>query len=580
MFRSVRTKFLTAFIISVMITLLAAIVVSYSSINSVYENINERITKAEFAQISNDISSILSETEMLIPRSISNINQLTAYRRLSIAELSYAINDVARRAVQLTRDYRQIDSIYLFVLKEWFLAMTPNHTRQFPYPQQGWPSERIINWVRDAGLETSIVGGIKDEDFPLEMDEPSYLMMYKEILSSHGSSVCIVNIRESTIYERYSSFMEDGLRSIRIVDRNGLIVSSADKSEIGEPCAALTDADLAHPGTVNHNNMVTSYMPMEDYNLVIVNTIPASVYTSQLTTVRNYLLVLFLVSMLLISVFFSGWIDRRLKPLSDLRQSMKQAGHGDYTYQLRTEGNDELAELATHFNAMLDDLKDLNEQQKHISAELRERELAALRNEINPHFLYNTLTNIKCMADLDGNVEISRSIVALGGIIAPLYKVKAPTWTLREEVTLLQKYLTIMNIRYGNGILYEEHIPSKLMEQQVMKFILQPIVENSIIHGFAGSCFSGSIALYAEQSASRIRVTVDDSGSGMSEEDIQKANQDLQSGKGSSSVGMMNVSRRIVLMCGPGYGLFLSPSPLGGLRTTILLPESYAAREL
>ena len=176
------------------------------------------------------------------------------------------------------------------------------------------------------------------------------------------------------------------------------------------------------------------------------------------------------------------------------------------------------------------------------------------------------------MADLAGNEDIVRCIVALGGVIAPLYKVNSPTWTLREETKLLRKYLEIMNIRYGNGIILSEDIPDELLEQQVMKFILQPIVENSIMHGFADRAYTGSIILTAKVLEDNLYLTIDDDGMGMTVAEMDRFNASLKSGNETGGVGMMNVSRRIMLRYGVGYGLFLTHSKLGGLCSHIVLP--------
>ena len=221
---------------------------------------------------------------------------------------------------------------------------------------------------------------------------------------------------------------------------------------------------------------------------------------------------------------------------------------------------------------MLTDLQKLTEHQKQSEIELRERELAVLRNEINPHFLFNTLNTIKCMADLDGNKDVSRCIMALGGIIAPLYKSEGSTWSLREEVKQVSKYLEIMNIRYGNGILYDHSISEEALNLQVMKFILQPIIENSIMHGFSDRSYQGSIKLTAKICDHYLLLWVEDNGKGMTQEELVLFNESLRQGIETGGVGMMNVGRRIALRYGSEFGLKLLSSASGGLCTQIMLP--------
>jgi len=575
MFGGIRAKFLTVFIISVAITLLVAISVSYASIDAVYMRINERNTNAEFSQIAGEIEMLLTETEVLLSSRIINNNaagKLARYQKLSVADRSYAIQDLAREVANITAFFDYIDSLYIYVAEEWFLAMSNVNTRQFFDSGLDWPSDRMIELLSKADASISIAGYVSDEDFPLEMSESAYLMLYKKAFHVNGENYYCVNIKESALYEKYSGFVEDGGRFIRVLDSEGVIVSSADKSEIGTQFELLEGAIITEPGMIDANGVVTNYRPLEKYGLVIVSSIPTSVYTKDLTVIRNQLVLVFVVGMVISLGFFYYWIEQKLKPIRDLCLGMKIAGRGDYSKNLVVRGNDELAELTENYNTMLNDLQQLTDDRRRTEIELRERELAVLRNEINPHFLYNTLNTVKCMAELEGNGDIARCIVALGGIIAPLYKNRGATWTLKEELRLVEKYLEIMNIRYGNVIRFTENVPQELLDRQIMRFILQPMIENSITHGFAKRAYAGNIILTVEEKEENLWITIDDDGSGMTDEELKRFNTSLQSGIETGGVGMMNVSRRIALRYGTQYGTLLLRSDYGGLCARMVLP--------
>lgn len=576
MFFGIRAKFLATFIISVAVTLLVAIILSYVSIDAVYMRINERNTNAEFGQISSEIEMLLTETETLLVSRIINSNavgQLTRYRKLSVSGLSYAIQDLAKEVTNITSNFQYIDSLYIYVVDEWILAMSNANTRSFYDSDLDWPSPHIMELIGEADVSVTIAGNINNKDFPLEMNEPAYLMLYKRGFHLNGENCYCVNIKESALFEKYMGYLEDGMRSIRILDSEGVIVSSADKMEIGLPFKLLEGKNLAESGVVNAEGMVTNYMPLDKYGLVIVSSIPTAIYTKDLTVIRNELILVFVLGMLIVSAFFYYWITQKLKPIRELRLGMKSAGHGDYSRQLTVRGTDELSELIHNYNTMLVDLQQLTDRQKQIEEELRERELAVLRNEINPHFLYNTLNTVKCMAELEGNMDVARCVVALGGIVAPLYKHQKSTWTLKEELKIAAKYLDIMNIRYGNGITYTEYVPDEILELQIMKFILQPIIENSILHGFSESAYAGRIQLTAEVNEKHLWITIDDDGKGMADVELEKFNASLKAGSEIGGVGVMNVSRRIALRYGAQYGILLMHSEYGGLCTRIILPR-------
>ena len=570
MFRGIRTKFLFTFLIGMIATLVVVFYVSYSSIDLVYMRINERTINAELNQISNGVDTLLSETETMLLAQIIGHDasiQLSRQSKLSIFDLTYAIQDLSAEVVEMTGRFDYIDSVYVYVNEQWFLGMSDRNTRQYRDETVEWPSERVLKLLEAGDVMTEVAGNIKEEDFPLERDDIAYLMMYRK---SRGSVFC-VNIKESALFEMYSGFMEDGVRSIRILDSEGVIVSAGDKSEIGTGFTILEGENLASRGTVNADGVVTNYMPIER-GLVVASSVPTSVYISELTELRNRLIFVFVFGMAITAVFFYYWIDQKLQPIKEIRLGMYRAGMGDYSGRLQVTGNDELSDLTVNYNTMLTNLQNLTERRKQVESELRERELAVLRNEINPHFLYNTLNTIKCMADLDGNQDVGRCIAALGGIIAPLYKENRPIWSLGEELTLVARYLEIMNIRYGNQIQYVEHISEELLERGIMRFILQPIIENSITHGFACRGYAGRIILKVEEVGRDLLITVEDDGAGMTDSELQKYNEYLKQGIETGGVGMMNVYRRIALRYGDGYGIVLTHSEYGGLCTKIRLP--------
>lgn len=578
MFKSMRTKFLAMFVAGVMLTLSIAMVVSYAKVNTVYMNINDRITKAEFDQMSGDIIKLLQETDLLANQLLLSreaFRQLVRYQNLSVAERSAAVNELSYETVQITTHYDHVDSVYIHVNREWFLAMSQKHTRQFFDAKPEWPAPAVLAVLEQAQPTLQVAGGFSTVDFPLSMDPTPYLMLYREIINARGTSVIVINLKESALFEIYSGYLKDGLRSVRILDREGRIVSSVDKTELGAWLEEVKGMDLSREGTLSTRDTVTNFTPVGDTGLVIVSTLPVAVYTSQLTSIRNTLLVIYAVSMLATSLVFSGWINRRLKPLKALNQGMEQAGRGNYRCALPVTGNDELSELTVHFNNMLTALEELDQKNREAALEMREKELTALRNEINPHFLYNTLNTVKCMADMEGNKDISRCVVALGGIIAPLYKQKSSAWSLREELKLVEKYLEIMNIRYGDGIFCEMRVPDNFLDVRIMRFLLQPIVENSILHGFENRGYAGRIIIAVERRDKDICIIVEDDGEGISVENLQKLNRELQMGRENGGVGMLNVSRRITLRHGPEYGIHLEAAPSGGLITYITLPGKW-----
>ena len=211
-------------------------------------------------------------------------------------------------------------------------------------------------------------------------------------------------------------------------------------------------------------------------------------------------LITFLAGLILLCAFFMLWMNRVLAPLGQLSAGMRRVGETgayDQVLPVPSRREDELTQLIRHFNRMLRDLQELTQRQKQTEEEKRRSELRALRNQINPHFLFNTLNNIKWMGLLSGSSQVAECITALGGIIQPMFRTDDPLCSLEEELQSVRLYLQIMNIRYENGIVYEEEVEEGLKARPVLRFILQPIFENAISHGFRERNHHGVICLLA-----------------------------------------------------------------------------------
>lgn len=575
MFHKLQNKFLLAFTSSIMVALIVTIIVIYSHTQAAYLQINEKVTQAENDHISSEIQRTMNEIDKSLNGDLlisASFKKLISYDRLSDLDRIYAIQEVTKNIGSLLANNRYADSVYIFY-DDLYLAFSNANARRFYYSQEGKPSGTIMDHIRQATQTLQVIGGVKSGDFPLAMTEGTYLMVYKKVVTTSGSVIVGVNLAEKTLSSCYEGVTGDGLRTIRILDNTNRIISSVDKSEIGlvydHPEAE--QFEVIRKTSSNTPSIITS-VPIPSLGLILVSSIPTEVYRGELISIRNTCIIVFVICMIFFSILIYYWIDRRLQPVYALKKSMKMVGHGDYNCKLTVSGDDEVSELTEGFNTMLDNLEDLRIKKEEAADELREAELTALRNEINPHFLYNTLNMLKCMADIEGVRDISKNIVALGSIVATLYKSREPFWTLMEEIKLSRDYIKIMNSRYGDQIIYETEVCEDYILYLSPKLILQPILENSIIHGFSEHSFKGRIALTVQKNPETIEILIDDDGTGLDQGKLDEINRSLVSGTELAGIGINNVNKRIKLRCGEEYGLSVEISPLGGLRTIIQLP--------
>ena len=215
-----------------------------------------------------------------------------------------------------------------------------------------------------------------------------------------------------------------------------------------------------------------------------------------------------------------------------------------------------------------------------LRAELVEQKMSMLylKSQVNPHFLYNTLDTIRIQAQLNGDRKVADLLMRLVDFFRLSVKVDRPMVTLDDELELLEAYMELMCSRYPE-LTCEYDIDPELGGIQVPNFILQPIVENSLLHGLKNKGYRGLVRIAAQSTAEgRMEITVLDTGSGFAEGRKAAVDQLLSNYAREpaklegNSIGILNVQKRIKLLCGREYGLSYTENPEGGVTAHLLLP--------
>ena len=220
------------------------------------------------------------------------------------------------------------------------------------------------------------------------------------------------------------------------------------------------------------------------------------------------------------------------------------------------------------------------ENPEALRAELVEQKMSMLylKSQVNPHFLYNTLDTIRIQAQLNGDKEVADLLMRLVDFFRLSVKVDRPMVTLDDELELLEAYMELMCYRYPE-LRCEYDIDPELGGMKVPNFILQPIVENSLLHGLKNKGYRGEVRISAQKTHDdRMEILVSDTGSGFAEGKKAAIDQMLMTYSKQppklegNSIGILNVQKRIKLLCGREYGLSYTENPTGGVTAHLLLP--------
>lgn len=279
---------------------------------------------------------------------------------------------------------------------------------------------------------------------------------------------------------------------------------------------------------------------------------------------------------MVLSTFFATAITR---PIKELKDSMKEVEKGNFDDTVTIRSGSEIDSLGNSFNLMTAKIRQLMEQNIYEQEEKRKSELKALRSQINPHFLYNTLDSIIWMAEGGKNKEVVRMTSALAKLLRQSISNDNERIPLEKEVDYAGSYLIIQKMRYKDKLEYEIEVEEDIKKEEIINLILQPLVENAIYHGIKYKGSKGLIRIVGYGEDDKIILKVIDNGIGMDEETLKGIFDKSKAVEGSNGVGIHNVQTRLCLYYGAEYGLHFESTLGEGTTVTVTIPRNFREEE-
>ena len=275
----------------------------------------------------------------------------------------------------------------------------------------------------------------------------------------------------------------------------------------------------------------------------------------------------------LVAVIAAVYISRIVyRPVRKLMVAMQEVSAGEMATRAEVVSNDEIGLAAKEFNRMLDRIEELIKQLIAEEKKKKDAELEALQYQITPHFMYNTLNSIKCYALIHGQKEIATVIEDFVELLQTCIRKKGAFLTVAEEVQILENYIHLQEFRNGEAYQTEYKIEREAEQCKIPRLLLQPLVENAIIHGLDIKKQKKRLLIEAYTSGSRLYLEVKDNGRGMSEEQIEELlKKKEKKTKGLTAVGIQNIQDRLKLYYGKQAKLSLESDEKGTI-ARIYLP--------
>lgn len=386
------------------------------------------------------------------------------------------------------------------------------------------------------------------------------------------NAVLVISFRDNLIREMFESSNS--------VENSRFCISSADGKIVSHTVPEMAGRTEELPWIPriqdSTGNMVLRYQGEKVLVCYAVSDVTGWVFASvtpvrelvhnvvSLQTLTCFLCILLFVLAMLVSKIFARKITL---PVENLVGAMKQVGKGDFSVRLSTNGLDELQYLTEKYNEMSEKIQILIEENYASEIRNRESEIMALNLQMNPHFLYNTLNIINMMALEEGNGEISRMLICLSDMLQYTFRNKQELALFADEYLWLRNYLHIMEMRFEGKFRVIYEVQPCMGQYRVPKLLLQPLVENAIVHGFREMKSGGLLHIRGFVEEETIVLEVEDNGRGMSGEEIEKAmHGDYH------RIGLENTLRRIQLLYGDEGAMRIESVPLQGTRIRITIP--------
>ena len=339
--------------------------------------------------------------------------------------------------------------------------------------------------------------------------------------------------------------------------------------KIQERLPKKTDSFSIHE---NGEEQLVTYIFNKNLNQLFVYTMPYHYINSEVYAMLKQILVVVMFLVLLCIGIVAMVYQGIMSPIKRMLEFCREVSEGKLSVRIQDKHKDELSRLSGSMDHMADTIEHLMDQQKTQEKKKRELELQMLQYQLNPHFLFNTLNSLRFVAAMHKDQIVSDGIQALSSLLQNTLTNKNEYITIQEELENLENYFSILRIRYAGSFEYSFHVEEdELLSCLVPKLILQPLAENSVMHGSSDNGTVMEIQITCWRENKDVMIELSDDGKGFEVTDDALAPHPER-----KRIGVANVNDRIQLNFGRKYGLKINSQPGKGTTCTLTLPELYA----
>lgn len=389
----------------------------------------------------------------------------------------------------------------------------------------------------------------------------------------------IIDIYRSEFYDMIKSYRSPDTQRIAVFYQTNYVMldtSNGYQEGLVDPAMNLPQLLPGAPFSIQTPGQTSSYYRGINSNLTVLNERGTSIQAQAQKTSRMWTLPCLLIDVTVCLAAALLIARRQTKPFHEIRSAMESAAVGNWDVRLSLHRTDEMKVLEDGFNNMVSQLQQYTEERIAQERLLKEAQMRSLQAQINPHFLLNTLATVRALARKHGAKDIQQIVDDLSALFTYSAYGADKMITLEEDIRLIQRYIAIQNVRFGNKFDLQINIPDTLKDVLMPPLVLQTIVENSIIHGLENKMGPGTISIAADRvNGQYMHIIIHDDGQGMESAVAERINAGKRAG---DHIGLQNARQRLQLCFGEGSQLWVE-SELGKYTTVHIFIKAIISGE-
>lgn len=565
------TKLTLAYTVAILIP---AVLIGVYSYNQSLNYVKDEIVKSS-TQTLNQRADNINYKMLLMQSKCDSMAYNTKIKRLlnneyilnfyNLSEYSNIINNLIDDSYNFLQ--AKIYNIRIFMINETIPESWSSFFSENRIKNQEWYSR-----FKDSKDSTIWVGPHRADYINNESPNDRIVYTLVKKIYAFGSNkylgVVTINILQEDLFSSMASTFKNE-EVMFVIDSKHEISYSSNHSNNDELLSLFKMHYNGTGGNFTSNGRLYVYKNIKPLKINIVSQVPVETLVSSMkSSSRNNIFVI-IIGVIILEIFTYHTINIIISKLKHIVSVMNRVSKGDFDVRIPINQKDEIGQLAEDFNVLIEKINQLIKDLLAKEISQKDAQLMALQYQINPHFIYNTVDFFRMKMELAGDYQTADAIADFGKMLRYTISSRDKYTTMTKELEQVRKYINLQQMKYGDRVVLKVDIGEELLENTILRFVLQPLVENCMKHGFSSKTQTIHIDINFRKYTHKISIEVVDDGAGIKEDKLEVLNYQLKNSisgniadREDSGIGLFNINERLKLFYGERYHLLME-SKLG-----------------